>query len=165
MRELIRRIHMERVDHAVVVPELELGQRVRRIPVGRADHDPARRIDRPDRLQRTVGERIPFLGVHIAHFVQQLEGEAGLVVITALKREPQRNEAVLKPRIVEKRHLLLDVAVVPNRLVKIEHDVEPVLLAPAHEVVNLPERPLAVPAGRLFQNDLVKAKTDVIEAP
>ena len=163
VRELERRIHVVGVDNPVVVPEAQLVQRPGRVPAGRADDDPAVRVLLANGLQRAVGEIVPLLGIDVADLVQQLEGEAGLVVVAALELEPERHKTVLQALVVQQLNLLLDVAVVADGLVEVEHHVEVVLLAPANEVVDLLERPFAIFPGCLLEDNLVEAEADVVE--
>ena len=165
VREVVRGVHVERVDNARVVPDLEDGELVRRVPARGADHHPAVGVHFADRLERAVRKAVPLRRVDVAHLVQELEGDLGRVVEAALDLQPERHEAVLQLGRVEELHLLRDVAVVADRLVEVEDGVDLVLAAPADELHELPHRPLTVLAGRLLEHDLVEAEADVVEAP
>ncbi|OPZ08206.1 MAG: hypothetical protein BWZ07_03195 [Alphaproteobacteria bacterium ADurb.BinA280] len=164
MREGKGRVGVESIDDRIVVIEPQVFQRVRAVPTGAADDNLTRWIRCAQRRHRPPGEVVPLLGIDIAHFVEQLERHRRLVMVAPFKFEPQRNEAILQALVVQKLHRLLNIAVIADGLVQIEHHIHACALAPLNKGVNERKGPLAIAAGLFFQHNLVEAQAYVVHA-
>ena len=85
-----------------------------------------------------------------------------MIGVVILQIDPELHELLLKPLVVQKLDFLLDIAVVADRLVKVQHHVQTRVTAPPHKIVEMGKNLLAEISVLVEQHDLIEADPDMI---
>lgn len=164
MREFKRRISMKRINNVPVVKQTKIFQCIRTVPAGAPDNDLPRRIELAQRPDRLPGESVPKFRIDVAYFVQQLKRNSRTVMEPPFKFHPERDETPFQFRIVQQRHRFRNIAIVADRLMQIQHNIQTVCFTPADKLRDPCENTVPVPVRRLLQYDLIKSEPDMIHA-